>query len=107
MATKTIPLTKLKAQAARLQEEIRLRERENKPGMIELRRLLSQYKLTVDDFHFIQNRVRGPGRFKGLAVKPKYRHPTDKSLTWAGRGSRPKWLAELLKKGKKLSDFAV
>src|SRR5688572_22959515 len=30
---------------------------------------------------------------KGVKVAPKYRHPGDTSLTWAGRGMPPKWLA--------------
>jgi DNA-binding protein H-NS len=61
----------------------------------------------VDDFHFVQNRVRGPGKYRGTKVKPKYRHPSNKALTWAGRGSKPAWLEDLLKKGKKLEDFAI
>jgi DNA-binding protein H-NS len=75
--------------------------------MRQLGELLAKYRLTVDDFHFMQNRVRGPGKFRGMKIKPKYRHPTDKALTWAGRGSKPRWLLDLLKKGKKLEDFAL
>lgn len=26
------------------------------------------------------------------AISVKYRHPTDRSLIWTGRGRRPKWL---------------
>lgn len=44
---------------------------------------------------------------KGAKVPPKYRHPSDASLTWAGRGMPPKWLAAELAKGKKLEDFAI
>ncbi len=44
---------------------------------------------------------------KGSKVPPKYRHPSDASLTWAGRGMPPKWLAAELAKGKKLEDFAI
>lgn len=25
-------------------------------------------------------------------IKPKYRHPTDHSLTWTGRGNKPHWV---------------
>ena len=44
---------------------------------------------------------------KGSKVAPKYRHPADASLTWAGRGMPPKWLAAELAEGKKLEDFAI
>jgi DNA-binding protein H-NS len=44
---------------------------------------------------------------KGVKVAPKYRHPGDTGLTWAGRGMPPKWLAAELAKGKKLEDFLI
>lgn len=39
----------------------------------------------------------------------KYRHPTDASLTWSGRGRWPFWLRDLVDKGvgKDKDDFAV
>jgi DNA-binding protein H-NS len=42
---------------------------------------------------------------KGRKVPPKYRSP--KGETWAGRGARPKWMVEALKKGKKVDDFLI
>jgi DNA-binding protein H-NS len=44
---------------------------------------------------------------KGVKVAPKYRHPGDPGLTWAGRGMPPKWMAAELAKGKKLEDFLI
>jgi DNA-binding protein H-NS len=35
--------------------------------------------------------ARRGGRGKG-SVPIKYRHPDDASLTWTGRGRRPRWL---------------
>ena len=35
----------------------------------------------------------GRGR-KRRSAGVKYRHPKDPSLTWSGRGRRPKWLAD-------------
>jgi DNA-binding protein H-NS len=38
----------------------------------------------------------------------KYRNPSNRKETWAGRGNRPRWLVAALKGGKKrLADFAV
>jgi hypothetical protein len=50
--------------------------------------------------------VRDPGAaLRGRKVPPKYRSPTGE--TWAGRGARPKWMVEALKKGKKIEDFLI
>ena len=43
---------------------------------------------------------------KGKKLAPKYRDP-ETGKTWAGRGLRPLWLTKALKRGKKLSDFAI
>jgi DNA-binding protein H-NS len=50
--------------------------------------------------------VRG-GRsvLKGRKVPPKYRSRSGE--TWAGRGAKPKWMVEGLKRGKKIEDFLI
>jgi DNA-binding protein H-NS len=49
------------------------------------------------------------GRFgkslKGKKVPPKYRSPSGE--TWAGRGAKPRWMVEALKKGKKIESFLI
>jgi DNA-binding protein H-NS len=40
-------------------------------------------------------------------VPPKYRNPANPSETWTGRGKQPRWMAELVKKGKKPEDFLI
>jgi DNA-binding protein H-NS len=42
---------------------------------------------------------------KGRKVPPKYRSPSGE--TWAGRGQRPRWMVEALKKGKKIDSFLI
>jgi DNA-binding protein H-NS len=42
---------------------------------------------------------------KGRKVPPKYRSPSGE--TWAGRGAKPKWMVEALKKGKRVEDFLI
>jgi DNA-binding protein H-NS len=42
---------------------------------------------------------------KGRKVPPKYRSRSGE--TWAGRGARPRWMVEALKKGKKIDDFLI
>lgn len=40
-------------------------------------------------------------------VKPKYRNPDDESLTWTGRGRRPRWVDERIKAGVSLEDMTI
>ena len=47
------------------------------------------------------------GRRPYPAVVPKYRNPERPSETWAGRGKTPRWLAALLKSGKRIDDFRI
>jgi DNA-binding protein H-NS len=42
---------------------------------------------------------------KGRKVPPKYRSPSGE--TWAGRGVKPRWMVEALKKGKKMESFLI
>jgi DNA-binding protein H-NS len=47
----------------------------------------------------------GKSSLKGKKVPPKYRSPSGE--TWAGRGARPRWMVEALKKGKKMESFFI
>ncbi len=40
-------------------------------------------------------------------VPPKYRNPANPTETWTGRGKQPRWLADLVKKGRKPEDFLI
>jgi DNA-binding protein H-NS len=42
---------------------------------------------------------------RGRKVPPKYRSPSGE--TWAGRGARPRWMVDALKKGRKMDDFLI
>jgi len=49
--------------------------------------------------------LRISSSLKGKKVPPKYR--SAKGETWAGRGAKPKWMVEAMKKGKKMDDFLI
>ena len=99
-------LTAIEAQIRKLQAQAEWLKQEEKPGMKELRAVISKFKLKPADLRNAMSGVRrGPRR--GSKLAPKYRNPKNKSQTWAGRGLKPKWLTELLKQGKKLQDLAV
>ena len=47
---------------------------------------------------------RGSPKGSGVA---KYRNPKDISQTWTGRGRKPNWLVDAVKKGSKLDSFKI
>lgn len=49
---------------------------------------------------------KGASKKSGTAAV-KYRHPTDPTLTWSGRGRMAGWLAELVAKGNSREKYAV
>jgi DNA-binding protein H-NS len=58
---------------------------------------------------FIVNEARvareGRSTLKGRKVSPKYRGLSGE--TWAGRGAKPRWLVDAIKRGKKMDDFLI
>ena len=40
-------------------------------------------------------------------VAPKYANPDDPTVTWTGRGRKPRWITEYLAKGKSLEDLVI
>jgi DNA-binding protein H-NS len=65
----------------------------------QLRAMAEQAGFSVEDL-FGRRRGRRPG-------EPKYRNPHNPSQTWSGRGRKPNWLVEAVKKGAKLDSFAI
>ncbi|SFQ27806.1 DNA-binding protein H-NS [Bradyrhizobium sp. Ghvi] len=51
------------------------------------------------------NTVRAQRRYP--KVLPKYRNPSNRSETWAGRGKQPRWVTNLLKSGKRIDDLRI
>ena len=43
---------------------------------------------------------------KGASIA-KFRNPKDTSQTWTGRGRKPNWLVDAVKKGAKIDSFSV
>ena len=55
---------------------------------------------------FGATRGRGPDKNKSVGIA-KYANPENKADTWTGRGRKPNWLVDRLKKGSKLADFEI
>ena len=40
-------------------------------------------------------------------VEPKFRNPSEPSMTWSGRGLQPRWVRDALASGRNLDDFKI
>ena len=58
--------------------------------------LLASSGLTLDEVY--PRRGGKGGKSPKAAVAPKYRNPDNAAQTWSGRGKRPLWFVEALKK---------
>ena len=105
-----LSLDELDSLAKEVQAELVVRrEAERESVLNQMRELAGSLGLTLEDVVKLERGKGGRGGRGAAAavVQPKYRHPEDSSLTWSGRGKRPKWLAEALASGKGLEDFAI
>ena len=56
---------------------------------------------------FSLNDLFGKRGAKKASGEAKYRNPKDTSQTWTGRGRKPNWLVDAVKKGAKLDAFKI
>lgn len=54
-----------------------------------------------------QGPTQGQAKGSRRPAEIKFRHPTESSLTWTGRGRKPAWVEEHLKQGGTLEQLAV
>jgi DNA-binding protein H-NS len=76
--------------------------------LVELRAEIQKQIRRMDTALALLTGPRGKVRasaLRGRKVPPKYRSRSGE--TWAGRGAKPKWMVEALKKGKKMDDFLI
>ena len=77
---------------------------------LEVAKLAKEYGIPLEDL-IAEKASTKPARKLTKKTKkkvpPKYRHPDDNSLTWTGRGLKPKWVSLLLENGIKLDDLTI
>ena len=66
-----------------------------------------QLRAMAEKAGFDVNELFGKRRGKRGSAGVKYRNPKDPSQTWTGRGRKPNWIVDAVKKGAKLDSFAV
>lgn len=97
-------LTKVLEDARRVLEEKQKQRRE------EVKRQILELAESVGlEVSFRAKRKAGETRPVRTRAKvaPKYRHPTDPTLTWSGRGQMPRWLRELVDQGHDKEEFRI
>ena len=115
MARNSVELNKLSEKSlAKLREDIDGRLAELQKERIEEARkdvsaLLMKKGLTLQEVYPELLDQSGRKKIKKARTKapPKYQHPEDATVTWTGRGRRPRWVEDILKKGGALEDIAI
>lgn len=66
-----------------------------------------QLRAMAEKAGFNLNDLFGKRGAKKGSGEAKYRNPKDTSQTWTGRGRKPNWLVDAVKKGAKIDTFAI
>ena len=75
-------------------------DRRKKEALVEMQEVARRHGLELSD-------VLKGSRKGGTVTTPKYRHPDNPSLTWAGRGRQPRWVKEMLESGTSLDELRI
>lgn len=89
----------LKDILARLPKEIAQREK------VEKAQLLKELEARASAAGFTLAELVRFSRTGAMTAQPKYRHPTNPDLVWAGRGKRPRWVIDFLGAGGTLAQL--
>ncbi len=66
-----------------------------------------QLRTMAEKAGFDLNELFGKRRAKRGPSSVKFRNPKDVSQTWTGRGRKPNWLVDAVKKGAKLETLTI
>lgn len=91
-----------------LAEAEELRVKELNAVIEDIKQKMQAFGLTPQDLGFTGTAGTRRRKSSGAPEKAKVRYRGPNGETWSGgRGRKPRWVAEILAKGKKLEDFAV
>jgi len=103
MDISNIALTDLKTLLTQIPKEIERREKEEK---IKVRKEIEAFA-AERGFALSDLLGEAPVKKERVPVAVKYKHPTDATLVWTGRGRQPKWVVAFLVTGGTLEQLAV
>jgi DNA-binding protein H-NS len=61
----------------------------------------------LEDKPALRSSAEVPKRRRYPKVTPKFQNPERPSETWAGRGTQPRWMGELLQAGRSIDDLRI
>ncbi len=97
-----LSLQDLRNLQAQLKKEIKKREHED------IRKAREQIMAIAQSVGMpLKDLLAGHTRIKTSAVEVRYRHPSDATLEWTGRGRQPKWVKDSLALGLTLDALSV
>ena len=110
-------LKELKALRSKLDLAIQNLEKSNlSKAKVEVAKIAKQYGVSVETLIGNDLAPKPQTKRKSKSIKktdgskkvaPKYRHPNDASLTWTGRGLKPKWVVKLMEDNVSLADLLI
>ena len=71
------------------------------------REALAAVEQAAREFGFNLEELTGVKPIRSGTVAPKYANPDDPTMTWTGRGRKPRWINEHLAAGKELDDMLI
>ena len=102
--------TELASLSKRLDTEMKRRSSgDTKRVLAKIRELAASVGMSIGDLAGNKSPRRTTRKTTGRMAKrpPKYVHPKDPSLTWAGTGRQPLWFKDALAGGKSADDLRV
>lgn len=103
MDLSTLNLVQLRELQQQIPAEMKRREAQEKNVVLnDLKAFVQARGFTLEQLLEKESKVK-----VRAAVKVKYRHPQNESLTWTGRGRTPKWVLEWQANGSALAGLLV
>lgn len=90
----------------RLDEQIaKVREEQRSENVKRVKALMKELEVTLLD---LESDAKVERKKLGIpsVLPPKYRNPNS-GETWAGRGTKPRWIKEAIAKGRKVDEFLI
>ncbi len=97
----TMSLKEMRDLRSRLDRAINSYEdRKRREALAAIEEAARQHGFNLSDLTGAKTRRAG-------VVAPKYANPVDPTMTWTGRGRKPRWVQENLDGGKQLEDLLI
>ena len=106
MDLSSLTVIELRDLQQQIPQELKRREIQDKANILnEVRAFAKARGYAIEDLIGKETKVKVPG--VTAKVKVKYRHPSDATLEWTGRGRKPKWVEAWIAGGASIDDLLV